>query len=40
MSAGLSGAVRVRRVRRLEWGGERECVCRLYFWSLVSGREF
>ena len=29
MSAGLRGAARVRRVRRLECGGERECVCRL-----------
>ena len=29
MSAGLRGAVRVRRVRREECGGERECV-----WSL------
>ena len=29
MSAGLRGAARVRRVRRLPWGGESECV-----WSL------
>ena len=29
MSAGFRGAARVRRVRRVECGGERECVCRL-----------
>jgi len=29
MSAGFRGEVRVRRVRRVEWGGEREWVWRL-----------
>ncbi len=30
MSAGLRGAARVRRVRRVEWGGGREWVWRLW----------
>ena len=34
MSAGLRGAARVRRVRRVECGGEREWVWRLVVWSL------
>lgn len=35
MSAGFRGAERVRRVRRVEWGGEMECVWR----SRTSGIE-
>ena len=34
MSAGLRGAASVRRVRRVECGGEREWVCRLVMLTL------
>lgn len=37
MSAGFRGEARVRRVRRVECGGERECVWRLWCGGLVYG---
>jgi len=36
MSAGLRGEARVRRVRRVEWGGGREWVWRLDWVERVS----
>ena len=37
MSAGLRGEARVRRVRRDEWGGDMECVWRLWDGSGSAG---